>query len=78
MMMAEIWLEMVVKQQSVGLLIYGTPSRILYFLHHFTVNFTQMKNFTLRKVVSSNMSRLEAHAGFFRLLMKGIFDSYVL
>ena len=25
-----------------------------------------------RKVVSSNMSRLEAHAGFFRLLMKGI------
>ena len=31
-----------------------------------------------RKVVSSNMSRLEAHAGFFRLLMKGIFDPYVL
>ena len=30
------------------------------------------------KVVSSNMSRLEAHAGFFRLLMKGIFDAYVL
>ena len=27
-----------------------------------------------RKVASSNMSRLEAHAGFFRLLMKGIFD----
>ena len=24
--MAEIWLEMVVKQQSVSLLIYGTPS----------------------------------------------------
>ena len=24
------------------------------------------------------MSRLEAHAGFFRLLMKGIFDPYVL
>ena len=31
-----------------------------------------------RKNVSSNMSRLEAHAGFFRLLMKGIFDPYVL
>ena len=30
-----------------------------------------------RKVASSNMSRLEAHAGFFRLLMKGIFDTYV-
>ena len=31
-----------------------------------------------RKVASSNTSRLEAHAGFFRLLMKGIFDPYVL
>ena len=31
-----------------------------------------------RKVVSSNMSRVEAHAGFFRLLMKGIFDPYIL
>ena len=29
-----------------------------------------------RKVASSNTSRLEAHAGFFRLLMKGIFDPY--
>ena len=33
---------------------------------------------TYRKVANSNMSRLEAHAGFFRLLMKGIFDPYVL
>ena len=31
-----------------------------------------------RKVASSNTSRLEAHAGFFILLMKGIFDPYVL
>ena len=31
-----------------------------------------------RKVASSNTSRLEAHAGFFRTLMKGIFDPYVL
>ena len=31
-----------------------------------------------RKVASSNTSRLEAHAGFFRLLMKRIFDAYVL
>ena len=30
------------------------------------------------KVASSNMSRLEAHAGFFRLLMKGIFNPYFL
>ena len=31
-----------------------------------------------RKVASSNKSRLEAHVGFFRLLMKGIVDPYVL
>ena len=31
-----------------------------------------------RKVASSNRSCLEAHAGIFRLLMKGIFDPYVL
>jgi cadmium resistance protein CadD (predicted permease) len=29
-----------------------------------------------RKVASSNTSYLEAHAGFFRLLMKGIFDAF--
>ena len=31
-----------------------------------------------RKVASSNMSCIEAHAGFFRLLMKRIFNPYVL
>ena len=30
-----------------------------------------------RNVASSNTSRLEAHAGFLRLLMKGIFDPFV-
>ena len=30
------------------------------------------------KVASSNTSPLESHAAFFRLLMKGIFDPYVL
>ena len=30
------------------------------------------------KVASSNISRLEVHAGFFRLLMKGIFCLCVL
>ena len=33
---------------------------------------------TYRKIASSNMSRLVAHVGFFRLLMKGIFGPYVL
>ena len=40
--------------------------QLLLFLH------------TYRKVASSNTSCLEAHVGFFRLLMKGIFDPYVL
>ena len=31
---------------------------------------------TYRKVAYSNTSHLEAHAGLFRLLMKGIFDTY--
>ena len=31
-----------------------------------------------RKVASSNTSRLKAHAGFFKLLMEGIFDTCVL
>ena len=34
--------------------------------------------FNYRKVASSNTSGLEAHTGFFRLLMKEIFDPYVL
>ena len=44
------------------------------------VSFWQKVAFTLiyRKVASSNTSRLEAHAGFFRLHMKVIFDPYVL
>ena len=40
-----------------------------------------MMTFIYHKVATSNTSRLEARAGFFRLLMKGmkgIFDSYVL
>ena len=34
--------------------------------------------FVYREVASSNMSRLEAHASFFRLLINWIFDPYVL
>ena len=37
-----------------------------------------LRNLIYRKVDSSITSRLEAHAGFFRLLMKGILDPYVL
>ena len=31
-----------------------------------------------RIVASASPSRIEAHAGFFRSLMKGVFDPYVL
>ena len=34
--------------------------------------------FTYHKVASSNTSRLEALGGIYRLLLKGIFDAYVL
>ena len=33
--------------------------------------------FSYSKVARSNMSHLEVHAGFFRLLMNGIFDAYL-
>ena len=33
---------------------------------------------TYRKIASSNTSHLEAHVGLLRLLMKGIFGTYVL
>ena len=45
---------------------------VLYFRQVHVVCYTH------RKFASSNTSRLEAHAGFFRLLMKGIFNPYVL
>ena len=40
-----------------------------------TLTLSQLKH---SKVASFNTSHLEAYAGFFRLLMKGIFDPYVL
>ena len=43
-----------------------------------TLHFNTVHKTKYRKIASSNTSRLEAHAGFFRLLMKGIFGPYVL
>ena len=53
------------------------------FLHGVPVPDSVIKQFKpqikhYRKVASSNTSCLEAHTGLFRLLMKGIFDPYVL
>ena len=43
-----------------------------------TSSCSRIQTLAYRKVASSNTSRLEAQAGFFRLLMKGIFNPYVL
>ena len=40
--------------------------------------FKTAADYVYRKVANSNMSRFEAHAGFFRLSKKGIFNAYVL
>ena len=51
-----------------------------YYLKNLLISYQYKKIIEniYRKVVSSNTSYLEAHAGFFRLLMKGVFDPYVL
>ena len=54
---------------------YKTNCNYLSDFHKFTRILCQVEYIgTYRKVASSNMSCLEAHAGFFRLFMKGIFD----
>ena len=57
-----------------NVLIYREVSYFFFSLCKYTV----YNYYTYRKVASSNISCLEAHAGFFRLLMKGILDSHVL
>ena len=44
----------------------------------FDKNFSKWNQYMYHKIASSNTSRLRAHVGLFRLLMKGIFGSYVL
>ena len=60
-------------------------SSIIYSIHSMQIQdkaleinrLIEFENINYRKVACSNMSRLEAHGGFFRFLMKGIFDPYV-
>ena len=52
---------------------------IFFYLFYCTLHLKdgQNQNATAyRKVASSNKSRIEPHPGFFRLLMKGIFDAW--
>ena len=58
-------------------------SRVLSRLEFQDYNSQKSKVFTLiknryRKVASSNTSRLETNAGIYRLLIKRIFDAYIL
>ena len=48
----------------------------VFFIREIQMTSTQKSDYW--KVASSNTSHLKAHAGFFRLLMKGILDPYVL
>ena len=59
---------------------FAMPGRQNDFIYHTSnINGTFLRPHIAKKdyckVTSSNMSHLEAHAGFFRLLMKGIFDA---
>ena len=68
--------------------IIQTGKKYNFCLNMLTTSYSiSWKNLTKKKLInsyiycrvaSSNTIRLEAHAGFFRLLMKGIYDPYVL
>ena len=47
-------------------------------INYFKTKLIRVLTITYCKVASPNTSCLEAHAGLFRLLMKGILDPYVL
>ena len=55
----------------------GITTRASLFLYVVIYVFSTQK-WNYRKVAGTNTSCLEPHPGFFRLLMKGIFDAYVL
>ena len=69
------WLGSLNQNYIIDLQLTNWPVHKLQICKSVLIEFASSK---YRKVVSSNMSRLEAHAGFFRLLMKEIFDLYVL
>ena len=56
----------------------GFQIRLLRTMNRFLLHKVSYDFLEYLKVTSSNTSCLEAHAGFFGLLMKGIFDPHVL
>ena len=52
--------------------------RSFRFMERFEGHFHFINGRAYRIVASTSPSRIEAHAGLFRSLMKGIFDPYVL
>jgi hypothetical protein len=61
---------------------YSTKNGYQFFLVKLTMGFIykelSYQFVTYRKVASTSLSYLEAHARFFRLSMKGKFDVYLL
>ena len=55
-----------------------TADNTVSFLNFLVLKIFGIYRSNYRKVASSNTSCLEAQAGFFRLLMKGIFGPYVV
>ena len=64
---------------DIGLIPFINHNLLAVSVHKYIYgSFIVSKGTLYHKVASYNTSCLEAHAGFFRLLMKGIFDPYVL
>ena len=60
-----MWIDIVAGRQKLSIILQNKMLQKLRFQNLY------------RKFASSNTYHLEAYAGFFRLLMKGIFDPYV-
>ena len=56
-------------------ILFSFMGNYLYATHIFVATVKAQDMY--RKVASSNTSQFEAHAGFFRLLTKGIFNPHV-
>ena len=60
------------KRELFSSLVYGV------FIHQYLERSPYFNSNSYRNVASSDTSCLEAHAGFFKLLMNGTFDPYIL
>ena len=66
-----------IEEQTINFYVDCVIGKVIHpkYYKHWCVFHAESK---YRKVASSNTTCLGAHAGFFKLLIKGIFDHYVL